>query len=111
MKYFLLVPFDSQVMYSYDRIAGEKRIRRRKGAEQSLCCKSLFPIDDILFLPSRNNVMEKRVCRCFVEREQREAVLTMIERNTKTMLLQSINAKAEHFPNEAFDAIRQFNLS
>jgi hypothetical protein len=36
----------------------------------------------------------------------------MIERNTKTMLLLlSINAKGEHFPNEAFDTIRQFNLS
>jgi hypothetical protein len=42
---------------------------------------------------------------------EREAVLTMIERNTMTMLLQSINAKAEHFPNEAIDAIRQFNSS
>ena len=36
----------------------------------------------------------------------------MIERNTKTiLLLLSINAKDEHFPNEDFDTIGQFNLS
>jgi hypothetical protein len=33
----------------------------------------------------------------------------MIERNAMTMLLLSINAKGEPFPNEAFDTIGQFN--
>jgi hypothetical protein len=31
---FLLMPFDFQIMHSYNRIADEKRIRIRKGAEK-----------------------------------------------------------------------------
>ena len=46
-----------------------------------------------------------------LRKRDREAALTMIEKNTETMLLRSINAKDEHFLNEAFDTIGQFNSS
>lgn len=76
MKYFALCDFCSRVIYGYNKFTQEKEER---GQSRSLCCKSLIPTDDIVFLRSLTAVTG-RSGDALHKRRDIKAVLMMIER-------------------------------
>jgi hypothetical protein len=94
-------------MYCYNRVAHGKRIGR--GKEQIALLQEPVSSCMTLYSCQASTIVVERLHGWFAERARREAVLTMIEINTMTMLLQSINAKGEHFPNEGIDTYDSFN--